>query len=297
MAILNPTHTIFKSKKISFVFDVENDNRKIIASDDIFEGDLLILEHGIGDVVDKTVDNNVDTTNNRTALNLLYNPEFYKELYPRNHDHNIDNIINNVNDDNINYSGAITDKISKNIFKHEIDTNKSLYVLFRDITNLNHSITPNANHHYLEVKIPNLDIPIIIYYIIASSDIIKGDEITINYGNDYFNENTDLSDYYDKKKPYFKKNDNKIKKLVFKYLNSLDFRDVIYNHHFYISGLIYTQNKYIGLPSFYKLYNNSINKDENDDITIKNMNDWINEEIAKISYHINSYIKQLSLKI
>jgi len=295
-SILNPTHTLFKSRKIKFDYDAATDNRKVIATEDIFVGDLLLVEHGIADIIDCKDSNNVNTTNNKTALNILYNPDFYKELYPRTYDHNIDNIINSVNDDNINYTEAITEKISKNVFKHPITADKSLYVLFRDITKFNHSATaPNANHSYLEIKIDGIDAPIIIYYLICCQDILKNDEVCINYGNDYFKENTDLTHYNDKHKPYFKKNDSKLKKLVYNYLNSNQFNDVIYNHHFYNSGLIYSNSKYIGLPSFYSLYNKEKTRDETADITIKEMNEWINSQIAFITHLIQKYLKALKI--
>lgn len=290
MTILNPTYTIYKSRKILFDYDANNDNRKVIAKEDIFKGDLLILEHGICDIIDTNTDNNKII--NRTALNILYNSDIYNELYPRTYKHDINNIINNIDDD-INYSDAITDKISKNVFKHVLTDDKSLYVLFRDIVNLNHSTTPNANHAHLEIKISNIDIPIMIYSIVCCKDISKGEEIFINYGNDYFKEDTDLTDYNNKNQDYFKKNDNKIKKLLFNYLNSKDFRDVIYNHYFYSNGLVYANNKYIGLPTFYKLLKN----DENADITINEMNEWINIQLIKLFYHIKQYLDLIKLKI
>lgn len=281
MTILNPTHTIFKSNKINFYYDVENDNRKIIASKDIFKGDLLILEHGISDIIDGSI--------NRTALNILYNEDFYKELYPRNYKYDLNNIINNITDDEINYTDAINNKISKNVFRHPIDNEKSLFILFRDIVKFNHSTNPNANHSYIKIQIPNIDIPVLIYFIVCSRDILKDEEITINYGNGYFNENIDLKDYENKNQDYFIKNSNKIKKLIFNYLNSNDFKDVIYNHHLYSNGLVYSNNKYIGMPTFYKL----LKGDENAEINIKEMNDWINTEIIKLSHYIQLYIKSI----
>lgn len=297
-SILNPTFTIFKNRKIKFDFDTENDNRKIVASEDIYKGDLLIVEHGINDIIDEK--NTSKELINRTALNLLYNQDYYNELYPRNYKHNLDSIINNIVDDENNYTTSITDKISKNSFKHPIDNDKSLYVLFRDIVKFNHSISPNSNHHYIQINVPNIDIPIIIYFIVCSKDILKGEEITINYGNGYFNENIDLTDYNNKNQDYFKKNDNKIKKLIFKYINSNNFNDVIYNHHLYSNGLVYTKYqdkyKYVGMPSFYKKCNENLNRDENVDITINEMNEWINTQLFQLNYNIKIYLRTIKNK-
>jgi hypothetical protein len=132
-----------------------------------------------------------------------------------------------------------------------------------------------------------------VYLVVCCKDVLKGDEICINYGNGYFNENTDLTDYNNKNQDYFKKNDNKIKKLLFNYLNSNDFKDVIYNHHFYSNGLVYANNKYVGLPTFYKL----LKDDENIDITFSEMNKWINIQIVQLCYYIKQYLDLIKLKI
>ena len=45
--VLNPTHTIYKSRKIEYITVEENDYRKVIAVEDIYAGDMLLIEHGI----------------------------------------------------------------------------------------------------------------------------------------------------------------------------------------------------------------------------------------------------------
>jgi hypothetical protein len=52
------------------------------------------------------------------------------------------------------------------------------------------------------------------------------------------------------------------------------------NHHFFNNGLVFIhkKNQYIALPPFYKI----LNKDINEDITIAEMNEWINKELLSI---------------
>lgn len=282
---LNPTHTFYKYDKISFVYDIENDNRKVVANENISKGELLILEHGISDIFEQNTNYEII---NRTTLNILYNESFYNELYPRVKKYNLND--NDCEFDTI--TDIINEKISKNIFKHNITDKKYFKVLFRDITNLNHSIDPNANFHYIEIKIKGIDFPIIIYYIICCKDILKGSEICINYGNKYFNENTDLTIYNDKAQDYFTQNDRKIKKLVFNYLNTTNFRDVIYNHYFYSNGIIFENNVFVTLPTFFKI----LKGDENVEVSNDEINTWLNLHLTQLSNYIQDYIRSIKIE-
>jgi hypothetical protein len=272
MSILNPTHTIFKSHKISFEWDKETDNRYVKAVEDIFEGDLIFIEHAL--ITEKLEDNY-----NLLVLNILYNENIFNQLYPRKKIYNVDDVINGKIDDE--YIEAIIEKIEKNCFR---TTNKNSDKIYHslpiDFVNFNHSKEPNINYHHIVIDVPNLENPIYIFYVVCCKDILKGDELLINYGNNYFKEDTDLTQYMDKSQYCFKKNNKKIMKKINDYLESKECKDVLFNHHFFSNGLIYVNsiNKYIGLPKFRKL----LKDDENIDVSVGDMNEWIQKQMLMI---------------
>lgn len=267
MNILNPTCSFYKSRKFEFIW--EGDYRKAVATDDIYAGDLLLLEHALYD--------DIKETNNIIVSNLLYNENLWNEMYPRELEYNLDDVLNNNNTDAI--IDATTAKINKNVFRHD-ETTGTYYALLRDGQIFNHLKEPNCNYHHISVP-TRPDLPHIkIYYFIAYKDIKKGDEICTNYGNDYFKEDTDLSDYNNKQTDIFIKNKSKILSKIDKYLESKQCRDVITNHHFYKHGLVFiqNQNRYISLPPFNKL----LKADEKEDIKISELNDWVNLQLLEI---------------
>jgi len=268
--ILNPTHTIYKSRKLEFIWDKEIDYRKAIAIDDIYAGDLLLIEHGIYDDIKREY--------NILVSNLLYNEDLWNEMYPRELSYNLDDVLTNNNTDAI--IDATTSKLNSNIFSHKEDNDEIKFTLLRDGQIFNHSKEPNATYHHISVPTPEQFPDIKIFYFIAYKDIKKGDEICSNYGNDYFKEDTDLTEYNNKNTEIFTKNRSKILTKIDKYLSSAECRDVISNHHFFNNGLAYIhkKNQYIALPKFYEV----MDKNNNEDITIQEMNDWINKELLSI---------------
>jgi hypothetical protein len=276
MTILNPTHTIYKSRKLEFEWDKEIDYRKAVATEDIYAGDLLLIEHGIYD--------DIKREDNIITANLLYNQELWNEMYPRELAYNLDDVLNNNNINNI--IDATTAKLNSNIFAHkEQDGDK--YTVLRDGQIFNHS-KDNYNITYHHITVPtHHNLPDMkIFYFIAYRDIEKGKEICSNYGNDYFKEDTDLTDYNNKNSEIFTKNRNKLLTKIDTYLSSAECRDVILNHHFFNNGLAYIQqkNQYIALPKFYK----TLNKNDDEDITITEMNEWINKEMLFILSFLKS---------
>jgi hypothetical protein len=272
MSILNPTHTIFKSHKFSFEWDKETDNRYVKAIEDIYEGDLILIEHSI-------TTNNLEDNYNTIVLNILYNENLFNQLYPRKKNYNVDEVINSKIDDE--YIEAITEKIEKNCFRTANKNNDKIYhSLPIDFVKFNHSKEPNINYHHIVIDVPNLENPIFIFYAVCCKDILKGKELLINYGNEYFKEDTNLTQYMDKSQYCFKKNYKKIMKKINNYLDSTECKDILFNHHFFINGLIYVNsiNKYIGLPKFRKL----LKDDENIDISVNDMNEWIQKQMLII---------------
>jgi hypothetical protein len=262
--ILNPTHTIYKSRKFEFEWDKEIDYRKAVATEDIYVGDLLLIEHGIYD--------DIKRENNILVSNLIYNQELWNEMYPRELPYNLDDVLNNNNTDNI--IDATTTKLNSNIFAHK-EGEETKFTLLRDGQIFNHNKEPNINYHHISVPTHENLSDMKIFYFIAYRDIKKGEELCSNYGNDYFKEDTDLTDYNNKNSEIFTKNKSKILTKIDAYLQTSNCRDVVLNHHFFNNGLVFIQhkNQYIALPQFYKTLNND------NDITIAEMNEWINKEM------------------
>lgn len=272
MNILNPTHTIYKSPKFSFEWDKENDNRYVKATEDIFEGDLILIEHAAATT-------NLEDNYNTLVLNILYNEDLFNQLYPRKKVYNIDEIIKGDIDED--YINAVAEKIEKNCFRTNNINSKIVYhTLPIDIVKFNHSTEPNINFHHIVIEIPNLENPIYIFYMVCYKDILKGEELLINYGNNYFKEEINLTKYMDKTQYCFKKNNNKIMKKINDYLDSKECKDVLFNHHFFTNGLVYINSikKYIGLPKFRKL----LKDDEDIDVSIEDMNEWIQKQMLII---------------
>lgn len=285
MSINNPTYTIFKSNKISYEYDETTDNRYVKAIEDIKLGDILLIEHGLYD--DIKDDYNIITNT------VLYNKSLFEELYPRkccnsasandwqcvcenssSYIYDYDKIKDGS--DNQQLSTIISLKLEKNLFKHSYN-DKDYYTLLKDGVKFNHSKTPNANYHNIKIDCPNGLSPIMIFYFVAYRDITRGEEITTNYGNDYFKEDTDLTDYNNKLNYCFKKNYKSILKRVDTYMTTSAFNDVMFCHQFMKNGLIYVwdREEYIGLPKLSLIIHNDITKD----ITITEKNKFIEHQI------------------
>ncbi len=273
---MNPTHTIYKSDKILFDYDSANDNRKVIATENISQWDLLILEHGITDVIVPTTSN--DDIISRIGLNILFNEDLYNELYPRKSKYNL----NEEDCDMDNITENINKKINKNAFKYIVTDKIEHNSLFRDITNLNHSVDSNANLSHFRIEMKGIDFPIVFYCVFCCRDILKGSEICINYGNGYFNENTDLTNYYNMSDDYKKQNGIKIMSVIRDYMHSEDFRNVIYNHFFYSHGIIFENNAFFPLSAFYKIWKG----DENAELSCDEIETWISFHLNRLSTSI-----------
>jgi hypothetical protein len=284
---LNPTYTIYKSNNISF--ECLNDNRYVKAINDIAKGDVLLIEHGLYD--DIKDDYNILTNT------LLYNKKFYEEVYPRNDPYNFEDIINSDTDDSKTegtkelLASIISMKLEKNIFKHT-ETDKDYYTLLRDGIIFNHSKEPNANYHNLKIEVPYGIMPIMIFYFVAYKDIKAGEEICINYGNDYFKENIDLNEYNNKQDKCFK-NYKDILNKINNYISTIECNDVMFCHNFMRNGLVYIPhlNKEIVLPNLCCLLNGI--DDGKTSITMEQRNNWVITQMYLILSTLETKYKKL----
>jgi hypothetical protein len=180
--ILTPYNTIYKNSRISFEIDEEKDYRFVKAIKDIRQGEIILIEHLLYS------DDYEENAQNSIVMNTLYNEELFNGLYPRDYKYNLDDILNGNNKEKLIDILAL--KITKNMFKiKEINEGieKSTIILGNDYVRFNHNKDkPNINYNHFKINIPHINIPIFIYYMVAFKDIKEVEELTINYGNEYF---------------------------------------------------------------------------------------------------------------
>jgi len=254
---LTPYHTIYKNGRISFEID-DKDYRFVKATKDIKKGEIILIEQVLYS------DDYETNTQNNVVMNTLYNEDLFNSLYPRNYKYNLENILNGNDKDKL--IECLASKIQKNMFKIN-ELGKTIMILGYDYTRFNHSKDPNINFHHFRIEIPKIDILIYIFYMVAFKDIKENEELTINYGNNYFDEDIDL-DFYEKDKlnmSCFKSNKLFMISKINNYLDSDICKDVILSHIFSNDGLFYNQSqkRYITTAKFCLL----IKGDENIDVS------------------------------
>jgi hypothetical protein len=244
------TNTIFKNRKISFEVK-DNDYRFVKANEDINEDELLLIEHVI-------------TSDNETILktHIKYDNNLLKNLYPRNEDDII------INEDDV-LNKICCEKLQKNCFG-----GNDIILLGKDISNFNHSITPNARYCFIEIINDMIEVKITILYVYSIEKIKKNIEVFINYGKAYFNDT--IEPVYDKNEKV-----HLVKSIIEKYVKKDIFFNIVFNHICSYYGIYYNDNNDIIItPRFLK--------------TFKNLDcyDFINNKVLSVfnilsSYHLN----------
>lgn len=220
------TNTIFKNRKISFEIK-DNDYRFVKVNEDINEDELLLVEHVI-------------TSDNEIILktNIKYDNNLLKNLYPRNYNDII------VNDDDV-LNKICCEKLQKNCFGWN-----DIMLLGKDISNFNHSITPNARHCHVKLCYDMIEVEICILYVYSIEMIKKNTEVFINYGKAYFNDTIEV--VYDKNEKF-----HLVKNIIEKYVKKDIFKNIVYNHICSYYGIYYNNNNDIIItPRFLKTFKN-----------------------------------------
>jgi hypothetical protein len=182
------TNTILKSKKMSFETK-DGDYKYVKAIKNIMRGELLLIEHCY-------------STENNYMLSsvILHSPELFNNLHPRKMAWN-ENFIGKTTNE---LSELCLEKAQKNSFGHN-----GLFIIGQDISNFNHSNTPNACVKYQNCRVTDtMFVSLLFAYSVC--DINIDEEITIWYScgyiNEYFGEN--IKENY---KPSFELENNYIK--------------------------------------------------------------------------------------
>ena len=147
-------------------------------------------------------------------------------------------------------------------------------LLGKDISNFNHSITPNARYSFIEIIDDMIEVKITILYVYSIEKTKKNKEVFINYGKAYFNDT--IEPVYDKNEKV-----HLVKSIIEKYVKKDIFFNIVFNHICSYYGIYYNDNNDIIItPRFLK--------------TFKNVDcyDFINNKVLSVfnilsSYHLN----------
>jgi hypothetical protein len=170
------TDIIFKNRKI--YFDVnDNENHRVLASEDIKAGEILFIEH---------------LASNESSIKIIsyvkHNKELFDNLYPRPRTYEYeDRAKGSATEKEV--EKLATQKVQKNVFGITINSGREYYAIGVYVSKFNHNKFPNTcmcieNIDYIKDTRKQLCFAAIL----ANEDIQSGSEITINYGKGYFNE-------------------------------------------------------------------------------------------------------------
>lgn len=264
------THTIFKSEKISFETNDE-DYRYVKANQIINKGELIIIEHCYG------------TQNSLDIIKLIKNsPNFFNSLYPRKIEWNEKIAIECGSDEIIELCYL---KTKKNTFS--IDNYK--YIGY-DISRFNHSNLSNTNISNINCDI-GLEVECPIFYMYANRDININEEITINYGSEYFKNNNEFE--YNKinnENSTYKIDIKEIVDYAYKYLQEDICKEILFNHTcalyglYFINDMICPTKEFIDSLTEQEIENNQ-----------ENIINWIETIQNKCNSYVVNYNKQIEI--
>lgn len=193
-----PQTVVYKHNKITTKYNETTDSYSIIATEDIDEGEILMIEEGI-------------IGPERDIVNILKQPKYQQiaqELYPRKR--NVSSYLPRGKDK------WIMDKVLHNHWDwYEPGDNKQMKGwsgLFPYISRFNHSCSPTATIARFLHKKNNKKENTGYFVVFASGDLFKDDEIYLSYGDDIghghviFNWNCNCGLYYKERKHYFENN-------------------------------------------------------------------------------------------
>lgn len=236
------TNTVFKSPKIAF--EIKGDDYRFVKSTrNIRKGELLLIEHCFC------------TDNNSILLAVIKNySELFNNLYPRKlvWSENIAESTSTEIDD------LCLEKAQKNCF----GADDGLWHIGVDISNFNHSNTPNAfnkyeKYHFDSDKVPSCNLG----YVYAQNDIDADTEITIYYSNGYINKyfGENITEEY---KPSFELENQYIKNFGIQYIKKDICKNILFQHCCINHGLYLCSSElFIMTPRFIEYFTKKIKKE------------------------------------
>lgn len=199
------TNIIFKNRKIQFDSS-DNENHKVLASDHIKAGEILLIEH---------------LASNHSSTKIMsyvkHNKELFDNLYPRTRSYGYEDRINKEDE----VEKLAHEKVQKDVFRVENNNGEEYYAIGIHVSKFNHKIIPNT---YINIKnIGDKNKQLCFMSITASQDIQIGSEININYGKGYFDEKESVE------MPQSADESNTVKNILNRYMNKPAFHQVYDN--------------------------------------------------------------------
>ena len=240
---------VFTSELISFATK-ENDYRYVIATKDIRQGELLLVEHCYS-----------APSFDKLATVIKATPVLFNELCPRTIVWN-SSIPNNSSEQ---IASLCKEKVIHNAFGHE-----GMHLIGVHATKFNHSDEPNATVKFLRCNLRELDISCDFIYIYANKDIDAGQEVCTWYGNQFFGNCIPFIDSIDL--------DRKYNKVAQDYLSTSTCKNIMIEHLCIRYGLHIMEDTFVITHAFIEFFNQSVKKDA----SVENIKQWILEQIEKL---------------
>jgi hypothetical protein len=252
------TNTILKSPKISFEVKVD-DYRYVKATKKINAGELLLIEHCYS----------CSKENVSHMIKVVQlSSELFNNLYPRTIEWD-ESICYNSPDEIMN---LCQEKCQKNCFGRN---NK--IILGLDISKFNHSTSPNCDVKE-QVFTLELEVDCSLMYVYSNKNIDVDEEITMWYGNGYFQEKIEIT-------PEFEFKCNLIIEVAKQYMRKEIFKTIAFNHVCMHYGVHNVKNDLIIFePRFMRYLADKVEKEFNKENWIQ----WVIEKWSNFTSHIDT---------
>jgi len=250
MTLYQTTNTILKK---NITFETKDDEYRFVKSTQrIKQGDLILIEHCPS----------VDDMNMLSNI-ILNSPELFDNLYPRKISWNK----SFIQEPNNEITELCHEKANKNSFGIDGRFNIGL-----DISNFNHSNTPNASVKSLNITNITEDpaMRCTLLYVYAHSDINIDEEITIWYSSGYIKEYfkyENIEEYI----PTFKLENNYINNIGKQYIGKEICKNIILKHMCMYYGLYFYHDMVCPTKRFVEYFTKNIKKECN----IQNIQYWL----------------------
>lgn len=239
---------VFISNLISFETK-EDDYRYVLATQDIKQGDLLLVEHCYS-----------APSFNKLATVIKATPLLFNELCPR--DVVWDSSIPIEPSEKI--ASLCKEKVIHNAFGHE-----GMHLIGVHATKFNHSNEPNATVKIIQCHLREINVSCNFIYIYANKDIMMGQEVFIWYGNQFFGNCVPFVDSFNL--------DRKYNQIAQDYLSTSTCKNIMIEHLCIQHGLHIVDDTFVITPAFIKFFTESFKTEP----SVENIKQWILKQIEK----------------
>ena len=259
MTSFQTTNTILKK---NITFETKDDDYRFVKSTQrIKQGEVILIEHCPS----------VDDLNMLPNI-ILNSPELFDNLYPRKISWNESFIQEATNE----ISELCDEKVKKNSFGFD-----GRFYIGLDISNFNHSNTPNASVNFIDITNITEDpaMRCALLYVYAHRDINIDEEITIWYSSGYIKEyftDENIEEYI----PTFKLESNYINIIGMQYMEKEICKNIMVKHLCMYEGLYIYHDMVCPTKRFGEYFVKNVKKECN----IQNIQDWLKQLKYSIMY-------------